>query len=155
MAKDAANLDWAGKKWVFLGSADSKGGDMISQKELADDWLAEHHKQIIDCPYQPGSLKISKASCKRRFLAGLYVGGLNGDPMLYLVKKGLLLCAECPIGRKLGGNGRKKSQEELFGGKEGEFLLRRFSYGSFGKIRKDQRWKTGGGRAGVHSSGPG
>ncbi len=74
----------------------------------AEDWLAENHKQMIDCPYQPGSLKISKTSCKRRFLASLYMGNYNGDPMLHLVKKGLLLCASCPIGKKLGGNGTKK-----------------------------------------------
>ncbi len=125
---------------------------MNSPAKSAEDWLAENHKQMIDCPYQPGSLKISKVSCKRRFLAGLYMGSFNGDPMLYLVKKGLLLCAECPIGKKLGGNGRKKSLEEIFPGREGEFLLRRFPYGSIGKIRKGQHWKTGGGRADLYSA---
>ena len=54
---------------------------MNSPAKSAEDWLAENHKQMIDCPYQPGSLKISKVSCKRRFLAGLYMRNFSGTLM--------------------------------------------------------------------------
>jgi hypothetical protein len=125
---------------------------MIRQANSVEDWLEENHKEMIDCPYQPGCLKISKASCKRRFLASLYVGDLSGDPMLYGVKKGLLLCGECPIAKKLAGKGKNKLREESDASGEGKFFLRRFPYGSFRKIREGQHWKTGGGRAGLYPS---
>ena len=123
---------------------------MISLAKSAENWLAENHKHMIDCPYQPGGLKISKASCKRRFLASLYVQDLNRDPLLYMVKRGLLLCAECPIGKKLGG--KPGSKEKSSNGGEGNFMFRRVPYGSIRKIREGQHWKTGGGRAGFHPS---
>ena len=116
---------------------------MINPAE-SEDWLAENSKQMIDCPYQPGGLKISRASCRRRFLAGLNLEKLNGDSGLYSLKKGLLVCGECPIGKKLGG-GKRKEKEGFSERREDKFLLRSFPYGSIRKIRESRNWKNKGG----------
>jgi hypothetical protein len=67
-------------------------------------WLAENRQEMICCPYQPGQLMISKQSCSKRYEIGQredFDDLMKGDVFNYAYKKGLSLCRNCPIGKKL------------------------------------------------------
>ena len=68
------------------------------------DWLVEHHRDVITCPYQPGQLVISNEACTKRHVAAreaCFDDLMKVDLFTYTLKKGLLLCRECPIGDRL------------------------------------------------------
>ncbi len=68
-------------------------------------WLARNTGEMIVCPYQPGQLTISKNACSRRHLMGkqedLNEMQKGNDPLNYSYVRGLSLCRNCPIGKKL------------------------------------------------------
>jgi hypothetical protein len=68
-------------------------------------WLARNKGEMIVCPYQPGQLTISKNACSRRHIMGKQedLGEMQkgNDPLNYSYVRGLSLCRECPIGKKL------------------------------------------------------
>lgn len=77
---------------------------MAPNKIVVDKWLAKNRRDMIVCPNQPGQLMISKVSCSKRYrmsrkenLADL----LKGDFFQYIYMKGLSVCRNCPIGKKL------------------------------------------------------
>jgi hypothetical protein len=56
--------------------------------------------KIIDCPFQPGNLKISEKACLNRHRMAQRKGIENcraEDVFHYSVSQGLLKCRECPI----------------------------------------------------------
>jgi hypothetical protein len=60
--------------------------------------------EIIDCPYQPGNLKISKKACLKRYKASSKTNFENSnriDLFHYTVEQGLLRCRSCPIVQKI------------------------------------------------------
>ncbi len=68
------------------------------------EWLAKNHHLMINCPYQPGQLVISKNACTKRYRLGRredFSDLMKGDLFNYSYKRGLSLCRECPIGKKL------------------------------------------------------
>jgi hypothetical protein len=74
-----------------------------------EEWLRNHHPEMVDCPHQPGRLRISKEACKRRTLASRKIKIFNNDILMQAGRKGLLLCRKCNIGNELvSGSGEKR-----------------------------------------------
>lgn len=72
----------------------------------ADSWLQSHRDQIIDCPRQPGNLKLSAASCAKRFLCAQqarYQSVSGESPQLVAFKFNLAHCRGCEIGAAMAG----------------------------------------------------
>ena len=66
----------------------------------AEYWLSSNIGELIDCPHQPGNLKISKNACLKRFKASEKTTpeSLNqANLFLYTVGQGLLRCKTCSI----------------------------------------------------------
>ena len=61
-------------------------------------WLSTNFKEIIDCPRQPGNLKISKLACQKRLQAAdrlRFDQKAQDDLFMFCVKQGLLKCKDC------------------------------------------------------------
>jgi hypothetical protein len=77
---------------------------MTSSAYAVRDWLVEHHRDVITCPYQPGQLVISNEACTKRHLVAretCFDDLMKVDLFTYTLKKGLILCRGCPIGGRL------------------------------------------------------
>jgi hypothetical protein len=72
---------------------------------LAESWLAENYEGMIHCPYQPGQLMISKSACIKRYATAQEDKAADpmkgGNVFFYNLKRGLSVCRDCPIGRRL------------------------------------------------------
>ncbi len=56
--------------------------------------------RLIDCPLQPGNLKISKRACLKRYQMALNrnIGNCSGENSFsFFLNQGLLKCQQCPI----------------------------------------------------------
>jgi hypothetical protein len=77
----------------------------LAQKQVrVDKWLEKNRQDMITCPNQPGQLMISKSSCSKRYLMSRKENLqdlLKGDFFRYIYIKGLSVCRDCPIGKKL------------------------------------------------------
>lgn len=65
-----------------------------------ENWLTANFQKIIDCPYQPGNLKISKNACQKRYETSKKTSFeiiSRADLFTYTVGQGLLRCQDCPI----------------------------------------------------------
>ncbi len=85
---------------------------MTSSAYAVRDWLVEHHRDVITCPYQPGQLVISNEACTKRHLAAretCFDDLMKADLFTYTLKKGLILCRGCAIG------GRLASRSQIWG----------------------------------------
>ena len=74
---------------------------MSPQDQLIDEYYSRNRDKLIDCPFQPGNLKITEKACtKRRFAAGRNTEGFNRreDIFGYFVSQGLLRCKQCRMG---------------------------------------------------------
>ncbi len=69
---------------------------MDGYRKWVEIWLAENHRQMISCPYQPGNLVISRAACFRRYRIGRKKRELRKAESRF----GYSLCGRCPIGGK-------------------------------------------------------
>lgn len=68
--------------------------------DYAEYWLSANKGDTIDCPYQPGNLKITKNACLKRYQASekAKLEMINhADLFTYTVGQGLLRCKTCPI----------------------------------------------------------
>lgn len=80
---------------------------MAAQKRnklAGNEWLVKNQEDMFTCPHQPGQLMISKSSCIKRYLASRKedLGSiLKKDFFHYSYIRGLCVCRDCPIGRKL------------------------------------------------------
>jgi hypothetical protein len=73
---------------------------MARNNNFAHKWLSTNFKEIIDCPHQPGNLKISKQACLKRLKASdelRFENKTQDDVFVYFVKQGLLKCKECSL----------------------------------------------------------
>ncbi len=64
-------------------------------------WRNAQPDEMIDCPYQPGNLKISKKSCLKRLRAskeGKFKMVKNDDFFFFMINEGLTTCKNCPAG---------------------------------------------------------
>jgi hypothetical protein len=60
--------------------------------------------RLIDCPLQPGNLKISERACLKRYQAGLNktIGNCYGKDIFgYFLNQGLLRCQRCPVAKTM------------------------------------------------------
>lgn len=73
---------------------------MAQTDPLVKEYYSLNQDKIIDCPFQPGNLKISKKACLKRHKAALRkkleVFRVE-DLFNYFVTQGLSRCQECPI----------------------------------------------------------
>lgn len=79
-------------------------GKMAKNTNHAEYWLSANERETIDCPYQPGNLKISKNACLKRYQASekAKLEMINHtDLFTYTVGQGLLRCKTCPIVKAL------------------------------------------------------
>lgn len=73
---------------------------MGQQGQLIKEYYSRNMDKIIDCPFQPGNLKISKKACtKRRHAASRITEEFYKTENLfaYVVSQGLLRCKKCSI----------------------------------------------------------
>ena len=77
----------------------------MAQKQVTvDKGLTKNKGDMIVCPNQPGQLVISKSSCSKRYTMSRRENLkdlLKGDFYNYIYMKGLTVCRDCPIGKKL------------------------------------------------------
>jgi hypothetical protein len=74
---------------------------MGRKRNFVRQWKAADLLEMIDCPYQPGNLKITKNSCiKRREVSteGHPLKTIHNEFFLHIVRQGLLTCKNCPVG---------------------------------------------------------
>jgi hypothetical protein len=77
---------------------------MAKNTNRAEYWLSANERETIDCPYQPGNLKISKNACLKRYQASEKAKPEminHADLFTYTVGQGLLRCKICPIVKAL------------------------------------------------------
>ncbi len=70
----------------------------------ADYWLSSNMGDIIDCPHQPGNLKITKKACLKRYKASekaTLETISQANLFLYTVGQGLMKCKTCPIVKRI------------------------------------------------------
>lgn len=83
----------------------SRKEELLAQKKVTTDkWLAKNREDMIVCPKQPGQLTISKSSCSKRYIMSRRENLkelLKGDFFQYIYMRGLSVCRDCPIGKKL------------------------------------------------------
>jgi len=75
-----------------------------------EEWLAQHRPEIIQCPYQPGNLLITRESCRKRRVKARnenYADMMKGDVLDYIYKSGLLRCRDCRLSLSNYTNGKK------------------------------------------------
>ncbi|MGA3085734.1 MAG: hypothetical protein ABSE95_13215 [Thermodesulfobacteriota bacterium] len=73
---------------------------MNGNNNFIDKWLSTNFKEIIDCPRQPGNLKISKQACQKRLEAVdrmRFDQKAQDDLFMFGVKQGLLKCKDCSV----------------------------------------------------------
>lgn len=66
-----------------------------------EQWLAKNPGALIDCPSQPGKLKISPASCakRHRYANDPRWANIGAEPFhIFVFKMNLVPCKECKIG---------------------------------------------------------
>ncbi|HMK64977.1 MAG TPA: hypothetical protein VK564_04230 [Thermodesulfobacteriota bacterium] len=79
-------------------------GAMVQGLTAADYWLSSNMREIIDCPHQPGNLKITKNACLKRHEASEKTSPETVEQanlFYYTVGQGLLRCKTCSIPGKL------------------------------------------------------
>jgi len=77
---------------------------LAPKKATTEKWLARNREDMIVCPKQPGQLTISKSSCSKRYTMSRRENLkelLKGDFFQYIYMRGLSVCRDCPIGKKL------------------------------------------------------
>lgn len=77
---------------------------MEAMATAVTDWMASHHQGMMVCPHQPGALVLSRAACVRRYMAAQkesYEDMMVVDFFRHRVKRGLLICRSCPLGKRL------------------------------------------------------
>jgi hypothetical protein len=73
---------------------------MAQTDQLIQNYYSLNQDMMIDCPFQPGNLKISKKACAKRHKAALrkkFETFKVEDLFNYFVSQGLSRCQECPI----------------------------------------------------------
>ncbi|MBA4393269.1 MAG: hypothetical protein C0407_06925 [Desulfobacca sp.] len=76
---------------------------MASREALVRNYYSSQREKIIDCPFQPGNLKISETACLKRYKAAQRANPetfKTEDIFKYFVSQGLLKCQKCPIIKK-------------------------------------------------------
>jgi hypothetical protein len=67
-------------------------------------WLTSNVGEIIECPHQPGNLKITKNACRKRLMASETMTQEmldHSDLFVYSFRYGLLRCKTCSVMEKI------------------------------------------------------
>jgi hypothetical protein len=94
----------AGRKVDGRKSNPRKERPLAQKQVIAAKWLAKNREDMFVCPKQPGQLMISRASCSKRYTMSRRENlkdFLKGDFFKYIYMRGLSVCRDCPIGKKL------------------------------------------------------
>jgi hypothetical protein len=73
---------------------------MADSEKLIREYYSRHNDKMIECPFQPGNLKISEKACLERYKAARQKRFSMGNPedsFVYFISQGLLRCEKCPI----------------------------------------------------------
>jgi hypothetical protein len=76
---------------------------MADREMLIREYYARKKEKIINCPFQPGNLKISEKSCLKRHNAAQKrkcETFKSEDLFNYFVSQSLIRCEQCPIIKK-------------------------------------------------------
>jgi hypothetical protein len=80
------------------------GGSMTNLQMWNKEIPAFSFPGLIDCPLQPGNLKISESACLKRYRVALNRNIENGygkDIFTYFLNQGLLKCQQCPVAKTM------------------------------------------------------
>jgi hypothetical protein len=87
--------------------------------DTIDFWLVQNRGKFINCPHQPGNLKITMEACQKRQAlsekAGEALFQETGNYFLFIFNKGLIKCRDCSqINRsKMTGKGLKTLKSSI------------------------------------------
>lgn len=80
---------------------DTNKEDYLAYTQIHNEELtAFSFPPLVDCPFQPGNLKISENACLRRYRVAVNrnIGNGSGENTFsYFLNQGLLKCQRCPI----------------------------------------------------------
>jgi hypothetical protein len=79
-----------------------------------EEWLCRNQGKIIQCPFQPGNLRITRWGCRKRKMKAKredFTAIMQGDYFEYVYKNGLLRCRDCQIA---GASPRRSSRTDSF-----------------------------------------
>lgn len=77
---------------------------MADTQRWSEELPAFSSPRLIDCPHQPGNLKISERACLKRYRVALNRNIGNGygeNSFNYSLNQGLLKCQRCPIAKTM------------------------------------------------------
>jgi hypothetical protein len=72
----------------------------IQAANSLEHWSSSHFIELINCPYQPGNLKISKSCCLKRYAASQKIDSaiFNQSTLFYYtIWQGFLKCKTCSV----------------------------------------------------------
>jgi len=73
--------------------------------------------RMIDCPLQPGNLKITERACLKRYRIAQTrnIENYNGEDIFnYFLNQGLLKCQRCPIVKTMASNSDPVKTDQVF-----------------------------------------
>lgn len=77
-----------------------------------DAWLASHPDALIDCPHQPGNLKLTRDACAKRYLTANEPrwANIGAEPFhIFVFKMNLVPCRRCEVGADLARQSKVKA----------------------------------------------
>ncbi len=69
-----------------------------------DKWLQDNPEMLIQCPHQPGGLKLTKTACAKRHATANEprYANIGAEPFhVFVFKMNLIPCRNCEIGARL------------------------------------------------------
>ena len=74
---------------------------MEAAEQTNAQWFDRNQHHLINCPLQPGQLRITDRACARRYqlAQGITDARQPESAFLFAVHMNLLRCRDCPVGR--------------------------------------------------------
>lgn len=85
--------------------------DFVPNIDL-DKWLASNEDALVDCPNQPGNLKLKKEACAKRYLSANDPrwANIGAEPFhVFVFKMNLVPCRNCEVGAQMAKDTRTKA----------------------------------------------
>ena len=77
-----------------------------------DAWLDNNPQAMINCPNQPGQLKLTKESCAKRYITANDPrwSNIGAEPFhIFVFKMNLIACRNCQVGAELASEIKVKA----------------------------------------------
>ena len=87
-------------------------GRRFSPNIDVEQWLASHPDFLIDCPNQPGNLRITREACIKRHLTANEPrwANIGAEPFhIFVFKMNLVPCRKCEMGASLAREAKIKA----------------------------------------------